>query len=128
MTNPMSEREVALGVQPIEELNDQRMTLARKVADLYAIYGPGGTANDRKKRALADLENSIKAVADGMDPPQKMTEAAVERAALSHKAFGDLLAATEKGRADWWLAEQELEGIVFTINRAQAILRNPEGI
>ena len=122
----MTDREIALGVQPIDELNDIRLTIARRVAPLYALYGPGGTAGDRKKSALADLENSIRAVAEGLE--QKMTEAGLSRAALSHKAFKDLLTETERGRAEWWLAEQELEGIQFTINRAQALLRNPEGI
>lgn len=126
MPNLMSEREIALGVQPIEELNDAKMTLARKVADLYAVYGPGGTSGDSKKTALADLENDIKAVADGMG--EKMTEAGVARAALSHRAFKDLTAETRKGRADWFVAQHELEAIQFTVNRAQAMLRNPEGI
>lgn len=121
-TSPMAEAEARLGIQPIDELLDQRHHLVDKVADLRAQYGPFGTFDHIRKIELARLKGLVRAqaVRDGI---KKLTNDEVDDTAHDHPDYRDLITRATRDRAAWVRLEAEIEAIDATINRGQAVAR-----
>jgi hypothetical protein len=120
-TSPMAEAEARLGIQPIDELLDQRRHLVDKVADLRAQYGSFGTFDHLRKIELARIAGLIRAQA--VRDHMKMTAAEVDDATHDHPDYRDLITRATRERAQWVRLEAEIEAIDATINRGQAVAR-----
>ena len=117
----MMDTELRAGVQPIEELLDEHRHVRKKVADLWAKYGPGGVAEHLRKAELARIVEYLRAMAIAED--RKMTEAALDAGAHSHKQYLDFVALMTKERAEYFELNAQLQEIEWKVNRGQAMIR-----
>lgn len=120
--SPMAEIESRLGIQPIEELLDQRYHLVEQVADLHARYGGFGTFDHLRKIELARIAALIRAQAlrDGL---KKLSNDEVDDRAHAHPDYVDFITAATMERARWYKLQTQISGIEMTINRGQAVAR-----
>ena len=121
MTNPMHEAELRASVEPLDQLLDERAHLVAKVAPLWALYGPGGTADNSRKNELARLDGLVRAMAVGTE--QKMTEPKIEAATHAHPDYLNFVAKMTTERAEFFKLNAQLEAIEWKVNRGQALLR-----
>jgi hypothetical protein len=121
MTNPMQDAELRAGVEPLDQLLDERAHLVEQVATLWALYGPGGTADHSRKNELARLDGLVRAMAVGLE--KKLTEPMVEAATHAHKDYLDFVAKMTTERAEFFRLNAQLEATELRINRGQALLR-----
>jgi hypothetical protein len=119
--NPMSDVELRIGLQPVEELLAQRRTLIEKVADMRARFGPFGTADHLRKIELSRLHGLIRAQA--LRDKRRITNQQVDEEAHAHPDYYDFVTAMTIKRAEWVKLEAQIEEIDMTINRGQAIAR-----
>lgn len=138
--NPMSEREVGYGVQPVEELvaehekhESDRAKLATEHQSLWSLYGPGGTADTVRKNEELRLSAMVRAmaVATRKEGEKLPTEGAIEEGARSHPDYLGLVAKITTDRARFAYLESELQRLEradkvleWRFNRGQAVLRN----
>lgn len=113
--------EVAMGVQPLAELLEQRTHLVEKVATLRARYGAFGTWDNERKILLSQLSATLRAQATRSGA--KMTDKSVDEASHAHPDYIDFITTATTDRAAWIRQEAQIEAIDFTINRGQALLR-----
>ena len=113
--------ELRAGVEPLDQLLDERQHLVEKVANLFALYGPGGVADSIRKNEEKRLSGMLRAMAVAQS--QKITESALEEGARSHPDYLAITAAHTTGRADYFKLNAMLEAIEFKIQRGQALLR-----
>ena len=121
----MSDAEDRAGVEELATLLAERAIIVTKLAPLFALYGPGGTAESIRKNEQMRLQGMIRALAvatrkEGEKPP---TESAIEEAARSHKDYLDLTARQTTERATFFTLNADLEAIEYRIQRGQALLR-----
>jgi hypothetical protein len=114
----VSEIEKRIGITPIDKLLEYREALVNEAASLYAVYGPFGTAEHRRKVALATAELQVRAEAT-----EKMTEGKVDALARTHPTYLAFLDAMETGRAQWLLAENNLQAVGDQIARENQLVR-----
>ena len=114
----MSDIEHRIGIAPIDLLLAQREQLVAEAAPLYAVYGPFGTIEHRRKVALAVAELQVRAEAT-----EKMTEGKVDATARTHPTYLAFLEQMESGRAEWLVTETRIQGITDQIARGNAITR-----
>lgn len=117
----MGEPELRAGVEPLDHLLDERNHLVAKVAPLWALYGPGGTADNSRKNELARLDGLIRALATGEG--KKVTEPMVEAATHAHPDYLNFVAKMTTERAEFFKLNAQLEAIEWKVNRGQALLR-----
>ena len=110
-----------MGLVPLEELLAERDELVRQVAPLRALHGPGGTWDDMRRMERSRLAPRIRAIA--VRDEKKLTEAAIDDAALSDLDYAAFVAAGTREKAAYYELEARIQGIEFTINRGQAIAR-----
>lgn len=115
------EIEARVGIDPLDRLLAERERLAGEASKLYAVYGPFGTAEHRRKvaLALAELQVRDRLAADG----EKATEGKVDALARSHPTYLAFLDGMEAGRAEWLVTETQLQGIADRIQRGNALTR-----
>lgn len=116
-----AEMELRAGVQPIDELLDEHRFVRKKLAVLWAKYGPGGVADSIRKAERSRIAEHLRvmAAAEG----RKVTEASLAESAECHKDYADLLAFMSAERAEYFELNAQLQEIEFKINRGQAMLR-----
>jgi len=114
----MTEIEKRIGIMPIDELLEYRELLVAEAASLYAVFGPFGTVEHRRKVALALAELQVRAEAT-----EKMTEGKVDALARSHPTYLKFLDEMEAGRASWLLTETKIQNVADRITREHALVR-----
>ena len=112
-------------VEELAVLLAERAIIVGKLAPLFALYGPGGTAESVRKNEEMRLRGLVRALAvvtrkEGEKPP---TEAALEEGARGHADFTGLVARQTTERADFFRLNADLEAIEYRINRGQALLK-----
>lgn len=117
----MTDMELRAGVEPLEQLLDERATLVAQVAPLWAAYGPGGTAEHTRKNELARLDGLIRALATGQG--QKVTEPMVDAATHAHPDYLAFVAKMTTDRARFFALNAQLDAIEYRVQRGQALLR-----
>lgn len=121
--NPMAEAESRAGVQPIDELLDERAILIRQVAPLRAVYGSFGTWESQRKMMLARLKGQVRAEALRGTTARKMTNDQIDDEAHDHPEYMEFITKATKERATWIVLESKIEDIDFRIQRGQAVVR-----
>jgi hypothetical protein len=117
----MSDIEDRIGIVGLDELLARRQELTKEAASLYAVYGPFGTAEHRRKIVLAMAELRVRA--DLALTAEKATEGKVDAMARTHAMYLEFIDAMEAGRAEWLVAETKLQSIADHIQRGNALMR-----
>lgn len=110
-----------VGVESIDQLIAERDALVQQAAPLYAICGPFGTAEHRRKVALATAELQIRAELAALG--EKATEGKVDAMARTHETYLKFLESMELRRAEWLLIENAIQGITDRIQRGNHLTR-----
>jgi hypothetical protein len=110
--------ESRIGIVPLDELLAERQRLVEQAAAIYARFGPFGTAEHRRKVALATAELQVRAEAT-----EKMTEGKVDALARTHSTYLAFLDSLESGRAEWLVTETQIQAISDSIQRGNALSR-----
>ena len=113
--------ETRMGLVSIDELLAERDALVEQVKVLRAKHGPYGTFEALRKIELASIAQAKRAACVAGE--KKVTEAAIEDAALSDERYLAFVTQATTERAQWAVLENRIEGINDTINRGQAIAR-----
>lgn len=113
--------EERIGIDPLDHLLAERGQLVAQAAALYAVWGPFGTGEHRRKVALAAAELQVRA--DLSASGEKATEGKVDAMARSHPTYLKFLDGMEAGRAEWLVTETTLQGINDRIQRGNALTR-----
>ena len=119
----MAEAESRAGVQPIDELLDERTVLIRQVAPLRAVYGSFGTWEAQRKMMLARLKGQVRAEAQRATTARKLTNDQIDDEAHDHPEYLEFITTATKQRAEWIVTEAKIEAIDFKIQRGQAVVR-----
>ena len=117
----MRDIEARIGIEPLDELLDLRGKLVAQAASLYALYGPFGTAEHRRKVSLAMAELQVRR--DLTDSGEKATEGKVDAMARTHPTYLGFLDGMEAGRAEWLVTETRIQSITDRISRGNALTR-----
>lgn len=114
-------REALHGVEPADVLLAQRDAAVEKLAPLFALYGPFGTAEHTRKTELARCRGIVqaKAVLEG----ERLTQDDLDMRARLHDDYLAFITQMTVGRADWFRLDQEVKGIEYRLNRGQALLK-----
>lgn len=119
----MAEAESRAGVQPIDELLDERASLVAKVAPLRAVYGSFGTWEAQRKMMLARLKGQIRAEMLKGSTARRLTNDQIDDEAHDHPEYMEFITKATKERATWIVLESKIEDIDFRIQRGQAVVR-----
>jgi len=117
----MSDIETRVGIAPLDLLLAEREQLVAQAASLYALYGPFGTSEHRRKVALAMAELQVRR--DLTDSGEKATEGKIEAMSRTHLTYMTFLNAIESGRAEWLMTENAIQSITDRINRGNHLTR-----
>jgi hypothetical protein len=120
--NPREAVELRMGVQPIEELLDQRRTLVAKVADLRAQYGSFGTWDAQRKVLLSGVKAKLRA--QFVAAKTSVTEAKLDEEAHASGEYASFITTATRQRAEWITLENAVQDINDLIQRDQAIARH----
>lgn len=118
---PMSDMELKMSIQPIEELLAERAVIVRELADLRARFGSFGTWDHLRKVELSRLKGLIRALATRHG--RKMNNEQVDEEAHAHPDYIDFITAATMQRARWVKLEADMEEIEMKVNRGQAVAR-----
>lgn len=110
-----------IGIDPLDQLLAEREQLVGQAASLYAVYGPFGTAEHRRKVALAAAELQVRATLT--DSGEKATEGKVDAMSRTHPTYLAYLDGLEAGRAEWLVTETKLQAITDRIQRGNVLSR-----
>lgn len=119
--SPMGDIETRMGIEPIENLLDERRRLVDQVAELRAKYGPWGAWDALRKVQLSQALFRIKEGYRAAGIKRSNDEVDAEAHADGDYIAFVRLAVTE--RAKWVKLEERITAIDFIINRAQAVAR-----
>jgi hypothetical protein len=117
----MLDIESRVGIPSLDELLAARHELTQQSASLYAMYGPFGTAEHRRKVVLATAELQVRN--DLAATGEKVTEGKVDALSRTHPMYLDFLDAMESARAEWLVIETRLQGITDQIQRGNVLAR-----
>lgn len=121
MLTTLNNIEARIGIDPLDHLLAERGQLVAQAAALYAVWGPFGTGEHRRKVALAAAELQVRA--DIASSGEKATEGKVDAMARTHATYLAFLDAMEAGRAEWLVTETQIQGISDQIQRGNALTR-----
>ena len=113
--------ESRIGITSLDHLLAEREQLVQQAASLYAVYGPFGTIEHRRKVALATAELQVRA--ELSLGGEKATEGKVDAMARTHPTYLKFLDAMEAGRAEWLVTETRIQGITDQIQRGNVLSR-----
>lgn len=113
--------ESRVGIEPLDQLLAERERLVGEAASLYALYGPFGTAEHRRKVALATAELQVRA--ELQESGEKATEGKVDAMARTHSTYLAFLDGMESGRAEWLVIETQLQAIADKVQRGNGLIR-----
>ena len=116
-----SDIESRIGVDALDLLLAEREQLVASAAALYAVWGPFGTGEHRRKVALAAAELQVRA--DLAVSGEKATEGKVDAMARSHPTYLAFLDGMEAGRAEWLVIETQLQAIADKVQRGNGLIR-----
>lgn len=116
----MAEVESRLGIEPLEELLEQRAEKVRKVVHLRALYGSFGTFDYVRKNELSRIAGLLRAQAVRDNVPKK-TEAQLDQEAHAHAEYVALITKATTERAEWAQLESDIEAIEHRIRRGNVI-------
>jgi chorismate mutase len=118
----MAAAEVRMGLDPIENLLDERQHLVEELATLRAKYGSFGVFDHIRKTELAQLRVRLRAqyTAAGV---KRVTNDQLDDEAHAHPDYLALITQALHDRATWVRLEERLAAIDFTINRGQSVAR-----
>jgi chorismate mutase len=119
--SPMAVMEAKMGLEPIENLLDERQRLVDQVADLRAQFGPYGLFDAQRKIELSQIRQRIRLQA--LRDKIKMSNDAVDDAAHADEAYVAFILVANQERARWVRLEERIAAIDYTINRGQAVAR-----
>lgn len=117
----MLDLESRVGIAPLDHLLAEREQLVADAASLYAVYGPFGTAEHRRKVALALAELEVRAAIAVTG--EKATEGKVDAMARTHPIYLGFLDGMAAGRAEWLVTETRIQSITDRISRGNALTR-----
>ena len=121
MPNPMQDAEIRCGVQPAQELLDERTLLVEKVADLKAVYGSFGTFDHLRKIELSRLKGLVRAQATR--DKVKLNNDQVDDDAHAHIDYIEFIRQATTDRAKWVRLENQIEAVSARIFRGNAMIR-----
>jgi hypothetical protein len=110
--------ETRAGLDPLARLHAKRDELVQRSASLYARFGAYGTAEARRKSALALAAMQVRQAVEG-----KITEKAIDDAAHVHPTYLAYLDEMEEGRATWLVLENQTQNVTDEIARGPALAR-----
>ena len=113
--------ESRIGITSLDLLLAEREQLVGQAASLYAVYGPFGTIEHRRKVALATAELQVRS--DLQAREEKATEGKVDAMARTHPTYLKFLDAMESGRAEWLVTETRIQGITDQVQRGNVLSR-----
>ena len=113
--------ESRIGIPSLDLLLAEREQLVSQAATLYAVYGPFGTIEHRRKVALAMAELQVRN--DLQSKEEKATEGKVDALSRTHSTYLAFLDAMESGRAEWLVTETRIQGITDQIQRGNVLSR-----
>jgi hypothetical protein len=117
----MRDIEARIGIESLDELLNLRGNLVAQASSLYALYGPFGTAEHRRKVALAMAELQVRR--NLTDSGEKATEGKVEAMSRTHPTYLTFLDTLEAGRAEWLMTENAIQSITDRITRGNTLSR-----
>lgn len=120
-STPMSDRELAYGVEPLDQVQAERDVLVKKLAPLWALYGAGGLAESKRSAELARISGLLRAQAAMTE--SKVTEAALEQGSRAHPDYLTLLAKQTTERAEYYVLQAQVDACDAKLMRGQAMLR-----
>lgn len=118
---PMGDLEAKMGIPPLEGLLAERDELVASAARLRAVHGPNGTYDALRKSELAKIQAMIRAQA--VMEGKRVTENYLEESSHAHEQYAAWIAEMTSQKADWFIAENRIQGIADTIFRGNAIAR-----
>jgi len=110
-----------MGVKPLHELLEERTHLVGRIATLRARYGAFGTWDHERKLTLAKIKASQRAAMTLAGA--KVSNDQLDDLAHAAPEYIDFITKATNEKADWIRMEAQIDGIDFTINRGQAIMR-----
>ena len=119
--NPFADAEARAGAQPLAELIDEHRHVRKRVATLWAKYGPGGVAENLRKAELARICEALRARAKMEN--KKVTEASITTAAHNHPDYVEFITLMTNERAQYFELHAQMQEIEWKVNRGQAMIR-----
>lgn len=119
--SPMGEIERKMGIEPIENLLDERRRLVDQVAELRAKHGPWGAWDALRKVQLAQAKMKLRL--SYRDAKVKASNDAIDDEAHADDEYVDFVRLTLTERTKWVKLEERITAIDFQINRAQMVGR-----
>lgn len=117
----MGEIEVKMGLEPIENLLDDRNALVERTAVLRAKYGPFGVWEHLRKIELARLKALRRA--QYQDQRVRASNDRIDDEAHQHPDYVEFVALALRERAEWNKLEERIAAIDFVLNRQQVVAR-----
>jgi hypothetical protein len=121
MTSRFNEIESRIGIEPIDALLAERSELVARAASLYALFGPFGTTEHRRKVVLAVAELQVRR--DVAESGEKATEGKIDAMARTHPTYVSFLDSMDAGRAEWLVLENDIQSITDRITRGNQLTR-----
>jgi hypothetical protein len=114
--------EESFGVEPMDQLLAQLDATEDEWSHGSALFGPGGFANDVRKKVLSIVMLRIRdeILNKGEKAP---TEKVLDAMAHADKQYVEWLDRQVVARAEWVKLDARREGILLKANRGQAMLR-----
>lgn len=112
-----------MGLEPIENLLDERERLVGQVAELRAKYGSFGVFDHIRKTELAQLKMRLRAQWTALGGKKRPTNDQLDDEAHAHPEYLDLIRQALTDRTRWVELEERLAGIDYLINRGQSVAR-----
>ena len=78
----MADAELRMGVDPIDDVLHNRAECVKQLAPMWALYGPGGTADHSLSAERSRVVGLLRAMAAAKE--EKITEAALEAGSRAH--------------------------------------------
>lgn len=119
--NPREAIELRVGVQPVEELHEQRRALVERGKALAALYGRYGLWDARRKVMLALAARRVRERYNKAG--KRPTAALVDELAHADPTYTAFVEQSVDEAAEWAVLSDQINAVTETINRDQALIR-----
>ena len=116
VTNPRQAIEARVGIQPIEELLDERDGYIQRAKLLHGAYGTFGTYGDTRKSELSRVRAMLRAQYHDAKATG-VTEARLDEEAHCHPDYTKVITAATLGRAELYELENRITDVNDLIRR-----------
>lgn len=121
LMDSMDDRAEQFGVTPIAELWREADKNEEKYAELWSLYGPGGTFDAYRKNMVAALGVQIR---EGREERgEKITDKIIEDLAYGDPTYKAFLETARDARKAFILLQMQRDRAEMETNRGQALLR-----